>query len=208
MMLINTLGGLEGLPSLLIYKYEYISANYHKASPGQCEACRAHRTPSDIEHRRTTWRADGAGLDIHGIAENYQSRNSASQLRTSPVSSFITFSHADGIRFALTQHPCPITRTLLCPMSSRSGKRNLRRWSRSLQWSASVCRKGRRKRRTHVRQQKYSGGRLQPFSNGREKIGLVWSCRSRVHHQWCCVAGPRECCLSAYRHLTPLRVMV
>ena len=29
-MLINTLGGLEGLPSLLIYKYEYTSASYHK----------------------------------------------------------------------------------------------------------------------------------------------------------------------------------
>ena len=28
--MINTLGGLEGLPSLLIYKYEYISANYQK----------------------------------------------------------------------------------------------------------------------------------------------------------------------------------
>ena len=50
-MLINTLGGLEGLPSLLIYKYEYISANYQKTSPGQCEVRRAHRTPSDIEHR-------------------------------------------------------------------------------------------------------------------------------------------------------------
>ena len=49
-MLINTLGGLEGLPSLLIYKYEYISANYQKTSPGQCEVRRAHRTPSDIEH--------------------------------------------------------------------------------------------------------------------------------------------------------------
>ena len=74
-MLINMLGGLEGLPSLLIYKYEYISANYHKTSPGQCEAHRAHRTPSDIEHRRTLWQADGAGPDICGIAENYQSRN-------------------------------------------------------------------------------------------------------------------------------------
>ena len=51
MMLINTLGGLEGLPSLLIYKYEHTSANYQKTSPGQCEVCRAHRTPSDIEHR-------------------------------------------------------------------------------------------------------------------------------------------------------------
>ena len=50
-MLINTLGGLEGLPSLLIYKYEYISANYQKMSPGQCEVRCAHRTPSDIEHR-------------------------------------------------------------------------------------------------------------------------------------------------------------
>ena len=49
-MLINTLGGLEGLPSLLIYKYEYISANYQKMSPGQCEVRRAHRTPSDLEH--------------------------------------------------------------------------------------------------------------------------------------------------------------
>ena len=74
-MLINTLGGLEGLPSLLIYKYKYISANYHKTSPGQCEACRAHRMPSDIEHRRTPRRADGAGPDIRGIAENYRSRN-------------------------------------------------------------------------------------------------------------------------------------
>ena len=74
-MLINTLGGLEGLPSLLIYKYEYISANYHKTLPGQCEARRAHRTPSDIEHRRTPRRADGAGPDIRGIAENYRSHN-------------------------------------------------------------------------------------------------------------------------------------
>ena len=206
-MLINTLGGLEGLPSLLIYKYEYISANYHKTSPGQCEARCAHRTPSDIEHRRTPRRADGAGPDIRGIAENYWSRNSASQLRTSPASSFITFSHADGIRFALTQHPCPVARTLLCPMSSRSGKRNLRRWSRSLQQSASVCGKGRRKRRARVRQQKYSGGRPQPFSNGRERIGLAWSCRGGVRRQWRRVAGPRECCLSAYRHFTPLQVM-
>ena len=70
-MLINTLGGLEGLPSLLIYKYEYISANYQKTSPGQCEVRRAHRTPSDIEHRRTPRRADGAGPDIRSIPENY-----------------------------------------------------------------------------------------------------------------------------------------
>ena len=49
-MLVNTLGGLEGLPSLLIYKYEYISANYQKTSPGQCEVHHAHRTPSDLEH--------------------------------------------------------------------------------------------------------------------------------------------------------------
>ena len=69
------LGGLEGLPSLLIYKYEYTSANYHKTSPGQCEVHHAHRTPLDIEHHRTPWRADGAGPDIRGIAENYRSHN-------------------------------------------------------------------------------------------------------------------------------------
>ena len=51
MMLINMLGGLEDLPSLLIYKYEYISANYHKTLPGQCEVCCAHRMPSPIGHR-------------------------------------------------------------------------------------------------------------------------------------------------------------
>ena len=205
-MLINTLGGLEGLPSLLIYKYEYTSANYHKMSPGQCEVHRARRMPSDIEHHRTLWRADGAGPDIHGIAENYRSRNSASQLGTSPMSSFITFSHADGIRFALTQTPCPVARTLLHPMSSRSGKQNLWSWSRSLQWSASVCGK-RRKRHARARQQKYSGRRLQPFSNGHERIGLAWSCHGGVRRQWHRVAGPRDCCLGAYRHFTPLRVM-
>ena len=188
-MLINMLRGLEGLPSLLIYKYEYTSANYHKTSPGQCEVHRAHRTPLDIEHRRTPWWADGARSDIRGIAENYRSRNSASQLRMSPASSFITFSHADGIRFALTQHPCPIARTLLRPMSSRSGKQNSRRWSRSLQQSASMCRKRRRKRRACVRQQKYSGGWPQPFSNGRERISLMWSCHGGVCCQWCHVVG-------------------
>ena len=82
-MLINTLGGLEGLPSLLIYKYEYTSANYHKTSPGQCEAHCAHRMPSDIEHCRTPWQADGAGPDIRGIAENYRSRNTFGGLQHS-----------------------------------------------------------------------------------------------------------------------------
>ena len=49
-MLMNMMGGLEGLPSLLIYKYKCISANYHKTLPGQCEVRHAHRTPSDIKH--------------------------------------------------------------------------------------------------------------------------------------------------------------
>ena len=49
--------------------------------------------------------------------------------------------------------------------------------------------------------------RLQPFSNGCERIGLVWSCRGGVHRQWRRVAGPWGRCLGAYRHFTPLRVM-
>ena len=83
-MLINTLGGLEGLPSLLIYQYEYTSANYHKMSPGQCEVRCACRTPSDIEHCRTPRQADGAGPDIRGIAENYWSRNSMGVITDHP----------------------------------------------------------------------------------------------------------------------------
>ena len=48
---------------------------------------------------------------------------------------------------------------------------------------------------------------VQPFSNGRERISLMWSCRGRVHRQWHHVVGPRDCCLGAYCHFTPLRVM-
>jgi ribosome-associated translation inhibitor RaiA len=47
---------------------------------------------------RTPRPSRGVRPDVRGILENYSSCNSASQLRTSPASSFIIISHADAIR--------------------------------------------------------------------------------------------------------------